>query len=91
MRTVNPIRQIVDKLRDEDLNPQKKKLSLSIGDPTVFGNLRTDKVVEEAVIRAVQSGACNGYAPSMGRDDARKAVAKRCSTKNHVLKPSVGF
>ncbi|KAF0984306.1 hypothetical protein FDP41_007483 [Naegleria fowleri] len=88
MRTVNPIRQIVDKLRDEDLNPQKKKLSLSIGDPTVFGNLRTDKVVEEAVIRAVQSGACNGYAPSMGRDDARKAVAKRCSTKNHVLKPS---
>ena len=89
MNTVNPIRQIVDKLRDEDMNPQKAKLSLSIGDPTVFGNLHTDPAVTQAIVKAVESGKCNGYAPSMGREDARLAVAKRYSFSNHQLKPSV--
>ena len=40
LRTSNPIRKIVDHLK-VDPHPEKKMIALSIGDPTVFGNLRT--------------------------------------------------
>ena len=47
-------------------NPDKKMISLSIGDPTVFGNLKPSKNVIDAIASSVNSGKCNGYAPSTG-------------------------
>lgn len=73
--TVNPIRQIVDKLRI-DPNPAKSVISLSIGDPTVFGNLKPCDEITCAVAESVMSMQFNGYAPSTGYKKAREAVAR---------------
>ncbi|XP_044283986.1 tyrosine aminotransferase isoform X2 [Varanus komodoensis] len=73
-RTFNPIRAIVDSMKVEP-NPQKPLISLSIGDPTVFGNLPTDSEVTEAVKEALNSGRYDGYAPSVGYLSCREVVA----------------
>ncbi|XP_072135182.1 tyrosine aminotransferase [Mobula birostris] len=73
-RTFNPIRTIVDKMKIEP-NPKKAMISLSIGDPTVFGNLPTNEKILQAMKEAVDSGKFNGYAPSTGYQSSRDAVA----------------
>ncbi|CAM9790910.1 tyrosine aminotransferase [Lampetra fluviatilis] len=73
-RTFNPIRAIVDSMHIEP-NPHKAMISLSIGDPTVFRNLPTDNVVRTAVKEAIDSGNYDGYAPSIGYQQAREAIA----------------
>ena len=54
--TFNPIRNIVDTMR---LNPNKEKdaISLSIGDPTLFGNLGPPENVVDAVAESLRSGS----------------------------------
>ncbi|MEQ2204151.1 hypothetical protein XENOCAPTIV_008720 [Xenoophorus captivus] len=63
--TLNPIRAIVDGMKLTP-NPEKPMISLSIGDPTVFGNLPTDDAVLQALKDAIDSQKYNGYAPSVG-------------------------
>lgn len=63
--TFNPIRNILETMTLTP-NPQKKMISLSIGDPTVFGNLNPAENVVEAISKGVKEGKCNGYAPSTG-------------------------
>lgn len=46
------------------------------GDPTVFGNLKPAPETIEAVQKALLEGKYNGYAPSVGFEEARQAVAK---------------
>ncbi|XP_015283701.1 PREDICTED: tyrosine aminotransferase [Gekko japonicus] len=74
-RTFNPIRAIVDSMQVTP-NPEKPLISLSIGDPTVFGNLPSDEEVVRAVKDALETGDYNGYAPSVGYQSCREAVAK---------------
>ncbi|XP_023346899.1 tyrosine aminotransferase [Eurytemora carolleeae] len=76
--TFNPIRNILETI-DITPNPQKKMISLSIGDPTVFGNLKPAKEVVEAVTASLLAGVNNGYGPSTGFLPAREAVAKHVS------------
>lgn len=78
-RTTNPIRAIVDRLQIPKDAP-KPVISLSIGDPAVFGNLNPHPSVIEAVSRSVSENKSNGYAPSFGTLNARKAVAQRYTT-----------
>ncbi|SAL96462.1 hypothetical protein [Absidia glauca] len=75
----NPIRQIVDKLK---LDPQATKsfISLSVGDPTIFGNFNIDDSANEAVIRQLKTFKHNGYPPAHGTVDARNAVASMITT-----------
>merc|ERR1712240_894893 len=73
--TFNPIRNILETM-SIDPNPEKKMISLSIGDPTVFGNLLPAKEVVDALHKALDSQKCNGYGPSTGSVEARAAVAK---------------
>jgi len=73
--TFNPIRNILETMELKP-NPEKQMISLSIGDPTVFGNLEPPKVVSEAIHESIASGKRNGYAPSTGYPEAREAVAK---------------
>mmetsp|Transcript_18060 Transcript_18060/g.57726 ORF Transcript_18060/g.57726 Transcript_18060/m.57726 type:complete len:395 (+) Transcript_18060:354-1538(+) len=54
-------------------------IPLSIGDPTVFGNLRAPEVLIEAIQAAAADAATHGYKHSAGMDTARAAVAKRHS------------
>ncbi|XP_026468474.1 tyrosine aminotransferase-like [Ctenocephalides felis] len=73
--TVNPIREIVDNLKLEP-NPDKQMIALSIGDPTVFGNLKPHSTIPKALCKALESGKNNGYGPAVGFPAAREAVAK---------------
>jgi len=72
--TFNPIRNILETM-DITPHPMKKMISLSIGDPTVFGNLRPAKQITEAVISSIECGKNNGYGPSTGFEGPRQAVA----------------
>ncbi|XP_068459740.1 tyrosine aminotransferase [Clinocottus analis] len=72
--TLNPIRAIVDGMQLTP-NPEKPMISLSIGDPTLFGNLPTDNAVLQAMKDAIDSQKYNGYAPSVGYLKSRQAVA----------------
>ncbi|KAG5848558.1 tyrosine aminotransferase [Anguilla rostrata] len=73
--TLNPIRAIVDCMKLTP-NPDKPMIALSIGDPTVFGNLPTDENVLQAMKNAIDSHKYNGYAPSVGYMQSRESVAK---------------
>ncbi|MBN3315183.1 ATTY aminotransferase, partial [Atractosteus spatula] len=73
-KTLNPIRAIVDGMKIQP-NPNKQMIALSIGDPTVFGNLPTDDEVLVAMTEAITSQKFNGYAPSIGYQSSREAVA----------------
>ncbi|XP_071038569.1 tyrosine aminotransferase isoform X2 [Parasteatoda tepidariorum] len=84
--TVNPIRSIVDNLHINP-NPEKPVISLSIGDPTIFGNLKPCEEITSAVIESVTSMDYNGYAPSTGYRESRIAVAEYASRENAVLEP----
>ncbi|XP_071091533.1 tyrosine aminotransferase-like [Haliotis cracherodii] len=83
-QTFNPIRNIVDSMKLTP-NPEKEMIALSIGDPTVFGNLPDPEVAEEAVIAAVRARKSNGYGPSVGCKMAREAVAKHISTPSATV------
>ncbi|XP_030758330.1 tyrosine aminotransferase-like [Sitophilus oryzae] len=74
----NFIREVVDNL-DLQPNPEKPVIALSLGDPTIFGNLKPSKEAIEAVVDILQEGSCNGYAPSVGHEVSRKAVAEYLS------------
>ena len=76
--TFNPIRNIVDKLKPSPPdNTSKKFLSLSLGDPTVYGNLRTADEVKQAVMKGIIEGGADGYAASVGTEQARQSIADR--------------
>ncbi|XP_059146218.1 LOW QUALITY PROTEIN: tyrosine aminotransferase-like [Physella acuta] len=77
--TFNPIRSIVDTMKIEP-HPDKPMIALSIGDPTTFGNLPMAENIEEAIITSLKQRKYNGYAPSVGFEFARQAVADYVST-----------
>ncbi|XP_067130747.1 tyrosine aminotransferase-like [Centruroides vittatus] len=85
-KTCNPIRSLFEVLKLEP-NPEKQMIALSLGDPTVFGNLNPSDEAREAIIDSVNSMKFNGYAPSTGYEIARKAVAEYASTPEAELSP----
>lgn len=64
--TINPIRRIVDRMKIAP-NPSKEVISLSIGDPTHYGNMLPPIEGLEAIVQAVQLPTSHGYAPSFGK------------------------
>ncbi|KAJ2771491.1 hypothetical protein IWQ57_002190 [Coemansia nantahalensis] len=68
-RTFNPIRDVLGRPVEPLSTPRSSKdpISLSIGDPTVFGNFKAHPAVVEAVQEAVRSYSFNGYPPSACR------------------------
>ena len=85
MRVSNPIRDIVDQLDLSKCNKEKDLIPLSIGDPTKFGNMDTDRTVSGAILSSVHTGLYNGYPPSDGFVESRQAVADLYSTEEHPL------
>ncbi|CAM9110050.1 unnamed protein product, partial [Phaeothamnion confervicola] len=73
-RTLNPIRRIVDNLVPPK-NSDKEIIPLSLGDPTVFGNLAAPPELTEAVARHLNNGTANGYSHSAGAAASRAAIA----------------
>lgn len=84
LRTINPIRNLVQNM-DVKPNPDKKVIRLSVGDPTVYGNLRVSDSAIEQYCDLIRSAQVNGYTLSMGAQAARQAVAKRYSTEEAPL------
>eukprot|EP01116_Phalansterium_solitarium_P010982 TRINITY_DN26592_c0_g1_i1.p1 TRINITY_DN26592_c0_g1~~TRINITY_DN26592_c0_g1_i1.p1 ORF type:complete len:421 (+),score=54.83 TRINITY_DN26592_c0_g1_i1:132-1394(+) len=82
----NPIRNIVDKMQTS--NKAKKQISLSIGDPTLFGNLQNPDHVNEILIKNITLRTANGYAHSAGVADAREALAEKFSVTGFPLTPN---
>jgi len=60
-------------------------IPLSLGDPTVYGNLLAPEQLTEAVVQQVRSKRANGYGHSAGLPAARTAVAKFMSTETSPL------
>ncbi|KAI8145028.1 tyrosine aminotransferase [Fennellomyces sp. T-0311] len=83
-RAHNPIRQIVDKLK-VDPKAQKSFISLSVGDPTVFGNFNVHQSANDAVTKQLNTFKHNGYAPAHGSIQAREAVARKYSVPEAPL------
>ncbi|KAK8391406.1 hypothetical protein O3P69_017176 [Scylla paramamosain] len=81
--TFNPIRNIIENMQIVP-HPDKPMIALSIGDPTVFGNLKPAPEIVEAVVEATRRGSCNGYVSSTGTEAARAAVAKYCSVEDKL-------
>jgi tyrosine aminotransferase len=81
LQTLNPIRKIVDQLKPPPPDPEKPLLSLSIGDPTIYGNLKVAPEINKALIDSINSNKYNGYAHSTGYQASRKAVAKKFSNE----------
>lgn len=87
LNTVNPIREIIETMNLAE-NPNKKVIPLSIGDPTIFGNLKPCKEILDALHKANSCSKYYGYQTAAGMDSAREAVAEyhsRC-TGNKVKK-----
>ena len=76
--TFNPIRNILETMNIQP-NPDKPMISLSIGDPTIFGNLNPSSNAISAITEALKSGKYNGYAPSSGYVESRQAIADHVS------------
>ncbi|KAL9272892.1 putative aminotransferase TAT2 [Drosera capensis] len=58
---------------------KKKVISLGMGDPTAYTCFTTTKVATEAVSDALCSNKFNGYAPTSGLPQARRAIADHLS------------
>uniref|UniRef100_A0A6G1SJ96 Tyrosine aminotransferase n=1 Tax=Aceria tosichella TaxID=561515 RepID=A0A6G1SJ96_9ACAR len=74
MNTTNPIREIIETMNLAE-NPNKKVIPLSIGDPTIFGNLKPCPEILDAIQKANQCGKFYGYQTAAGLESAREAVA----------------
>jgi tyrosine aminotransferase len=79
LRTKNPIRRIVDNIANVKRKTDKDMIPLSIGDPTVYGNLRAPEVLTEAVVNQVRGLKHNGYSHSAGPAHTRAEIAKYLS------------
>lgn len=58
-------------------NPGLDLIKLSVGDPTVYGNLKVPQRFIDRYCEAIKGGKYNGYSLSYGTLAAREAVAKR--------------
>jgi tyrosine aminotransferase len=60
---------------------KSRLISLTLGDPSVYGNLPPPDTLLRAVAAAAEGGEYNGYALTPGVPAARRAVATAYSTK----------
>jgi alanine-synthesizing transaminase len=81
---VYAIRNIVAEARKVEASGRKVRY-LNIGDPITFG-FQTPPHLIDAVERAIRDGH-NGYAPSVGIQPAREAVAAECTRRGMPLPP----
>ncbi|RUS31219.1 tyrosine aminotransferase [Jimgerdemannia flammicorona] len=93
-RTLNPIRQIVDHMKIAP-NKDKEMISLSIGDPTIYGNFDIDEFANEAMIKYTIPTApltANDVIIGSGASDALNiCITGLCDSGTNILLPRPGF
>ncbi|PVU95958.1 hypothetical protein BB559_002549 [Furculomyces boomerangus] len=77
--TINPIRALVGSGIKEQKGKQSDQpmINMSLGDPTIYGNLKTPEAFVELVKEKLESYKCNGYLASSGDSSVKKAIADR--------------
>eukprot|EP01135_Chromosphaera_perkinsii_P011318 Nk52_evm1s2374 gene=Nk52_evmTU1s2374 len=83
-RTHNQIRNVIDEMKIVP-HEDKPMINLSIGDPTVFGNLHEPEIAVKAVCDNVKSSKYNGYAHGAGAPHVRAAIAEHYTCKEAPL------
>ncbi|KAI4321840.1 hypothetical protein MLD38_035173 [Melastoma candidum] len=68
--------QMLETLDEAD---RSRLISLGIGDPTAYSAFRTPHASEDAIEEALRSRKFNGYAPTVGLPQSRRAVAEHLS------------
>ncbi|KAI5661724.1 hypothetical protein M9H77_21047 [Catharanthus roseus] len=58
-----------------DSDDKRRMISLALGDPTAFSCFSAPSIAQQAVIDALSSGKFNGYSPTVGLPQTRKAIA----------------
>ncbi|KAH7844377.1 hypothetical protein Vadar_027319 [Vaccinium darrowii] len=66
-------------LANIDCNDKRRVISLGMGDPTAYSCFRTADVAEDAVVDSLQSQKFNGYSPTVGLPQTRKAISEYLS------------
>ncbi|PVU84785.1 hypothetical protein BB561_007022, partial [Smittium simulii] len=79
--TKNPIRGLLTAGVRPQSTPRSTKsiINMSMGDPTVYGNLKTPVGVLEAMHKHLDSYKGHGYGPATGLNVARQALADKYS------------
>ncbi|XP_028798531.1 probable aminotransferase TAT2 isoform X2 [Neltuma alba] len=57
----------------------KRVISMGMGDPSIYTCFHTTNIAQEAVVDTLQSQKFNGYAPTVGLLQTRKAIAEYLS------------
>ncbi|KAI5066469.1 hypothetical protein GOP47_0019093, partial [Adiantum capillus-veneris] len=79
LRTHNAIRDVLEALpplQELTASNGKSVIALGQGDPSVFQYLKPPECAELALVDAIRSKKCNGYAHSAGSEECRRAVAE---------------
>ncbi|KAJ9537626.1 hypothetical protein OSB04_030359 [Centaurea solstitialis] len=63
---------------DED--KKERLISLGMGDPTAFSCFTTTDIAQNAVVQTLESHKFNGYSPTVGLPQTRKAISEYLST-----------
>jgi tyrosine aminotransferase len=82
-RTINPHRLMVETSKVVP-NPEKKVITLQLGDPTIFKNFKHPQEAVDALQKAVQKDAFSYY-PTVGIKEAREAVAEYVSKNSEPV------
>jgi tyrosine aminotransferase len=80
--SVNPLRKLTFESKVVP-NPDKKTITLQLGDPTAFGNFPPPKELVNAFRKAVDNDTFL-YNPNAGRFEAREAVAKYSQNRGEI-------
>ncbi|GKV02025.1 hypothetical protein SLEP1_g14512 [Rubroshorea leprosula] len=72
--TIKGILSLMMQIIDEENG--KRVITLGMGDPTAYSCFLTPSVVREAAVDALQSNKFNGYAPTVGLLQTRRAIAE---------------
>lgn len=67
-------------MANTNADDKKRVISLGIGDPTAYSCFRTTVAAQEAVVDTLRSYKFNGYSPTVGLPQTRKAIAKYLSS-----------
>nr|UDM55694.1 putative aminotransferase TAT2 [Stevia rebaudiana] len=58
---------------------KKRVISLGMGDPTAYSCFTTNSIVQDSVVQTLESQKFNGYSPTVGLLQTRKAIAEYLS------------
>jgi hypothetical protein len=83
--SLNPIADLLGRIKMAPLHPDRQLISLAMGDPTACRNLGPPPAAVAALQEALASGNFNGYGPSQGDVAARAAVAKYVKKDGHKI------